>query len=256
MGWTRAITGAALALGLSAPIGGAPPAPSAAVVDAAEERAWESRVGSRRLRCAPGPDGDAELRVGAHVIRGERISLLRWRGAGAADLDRDERPEAVVAAWEGRRCALWWIEAQGAPVELPGRHAERARFEDRDGDGRVELITREECLRGWRGESEAETLSAELVLERSAAGWHRRLAPRPSDEELARRAAALRGRGERALLAALLELHAQGHADALPGFLATAWPERSDARARFAHELAAHLERSPYQSAPRIAASR
>ncbi|HBP23756.1 MAG TPA: hypothetical protein DEA08_39005, partial [Planctomycetes bacterium] len=220
------------------------------------EPSWEARVGSRRLRCAPGPDGDAELRVGERVIRAERISLLRWRGAAAADLDRDERPEAVVAAWEGRRCTLWWIEAAGAPVELPGRHSERARFEDRDGDGRVELVTREECLRGWRGASEADTLSVELILERGEAGWYRRPGTRPSDEELSERATALRGQGERALLAALLELHAQGHADALPGFLATAWPERSDARARFAHELAAHLQASPYENAPRIAASR
>lgn len=255
MGWTRAITGAALALGLSAPIGGAPPAPSAAVVDDLEP-VWEARVGARRLRCTLSSDGDAELRVGERAIRGERISLLRWRGAPAADLDRDERPEAVVAAWEGRRCTLWWIEATGAPVQLPGLHSERARFEDRDGDLRVELITREECLRGWRGASEADTFSVELTLERSGAGWHRRQGARPSDEELSERATALRGQGEAALLAVLLELHAEGHGDALPGFLATAWPEPSDARARFAHELAEHLARSPYQNAPRIAASR
>jgi hypothetical protein len=164
---------ASIVLGLlvTLSVAGASEPAGVSVRDVAPMTTWTLTAAGETWRCERAR-GDALL-----VWRSQRLPAERWAIASAGfDLDGDGTLEQVFAGWEGRRCRVWIREGEHLR-RLPGWHGFRTRLTDLDRDGVAELVTRDETFRGWRGASEADGVSVEVVLKRTRSSRLWRLAP-------------------------------------------------------------------------------
>ena len=181
---------------------------------------------------------------------------------GPIDLTGRGRAELVVSAWTGAGRAAHTIHVFELGAELvhvaalEQGHSELAHFEDLDGDGALELVTRDRSFGCWEYPG-AEAPAPEVVLrfERGAfrPAWDLMARRAGSGDALAAEARAFArapgwapGVAPAAVAERALDLIYGGHMSAGLQLIDAAWPQEVSGRVSFKASLLAQLARSPY----------
>jgi hypothetical protein len=259
-----------LALAGCAPGAGVQPSPGAT--------APVLRHGPYTVEIQWGDSGEAQtamIRQGGKSVwqgAGFRFSLGEAPGADPGDraalpspvrdLTGDGVPELVLADWSGGAhcCFTYYVFTLGPRFAvldtIPLEHSDNARFEDVDGDGALELRTRDWTFAYWNT-SFMGSPSPEVVLVPGEDGFRmaERFARRPplSADSVRRQVARVRGEWVAArrfppvrLWEVMLEMIYGGNAAQVGLFVECAWKDDATGREVFLHYFRDQLLESPF----------
>lgn len=222
--------------------------------------AWEAAWGGYTLSIVPAGQGACFriLQHGREVyhVDGEGFAIAK----AVEDIDGNGVVDIVISEWTGagHRDQRLHILELGTRLRhvatVAGTHAATARFEDLDGDGRMELLTHDWTFANWRT-SFADSPAPDVVLRFSKGAYRpawslmRRAAP-----DVAAAAAKLvddpawaQNEVPPALLATMLDWTYAGQGAAAEQLLAATWPvTNAEKRDAFWRSFQAQLVLSPY----------
>ncbi|HEU0077796.1 MAG TPA: hypothetical protein VFQ76_09135 [Longimicrobiaceae bacterium] len=178
------------------------------------------------------------------------------------DLTGDGAPELVLADWSGGAhcCFTYYVFTLGPRFAvldtIPLEHSDDARFQDLDGDGALELRTRDWTFAYWNT-SFMGSPSPEVVLAPGEDGWGmaERFARRPplSADSVRRQVARVRGEWNEAhrfppvsLWRVMVEMVYGGNAGQVGPFVECAWKGDATGREVFLRYFRDQLLRSPF----------
>lgn len=238
----------------------------------------ELRHGAYTVEIERGDSGGAQVAVirqgGAAVWRGDgfRFSLGEAPGTDESeraslppavrDLTGDGVPELVLADWSGGAhcCFTYYVFTLGPRFAvldtIPLEHSDDARFQDVDGDGALELRTRDWTFAYWNT-SFMGSPAPEVVLVPGEYGFRmaERYARRPplSADSVRRQVSRVRGEWAEdrrfppaSLWAAMVEMVYGGNAAQVGAFVECAWKGDATGREVFLRYFRDQLMRSPF----------